>query len=106
MPRGKQLDRSILEAALRGLESRLGDIDEKIGEVKRLLGGRGRPRRQAQSRPGEVTDRPARRKRRVMSAAARKRIADAQKRRWAQFRAQEAKRGSKEAREEAAAPAE
>ncbi len=82
MPRPQALDRAILEAALEGLQRRLEDTNDKIAEVKRLIGGR--PRAQETPAPAGA---PAPRKKRRMSAAARKRIAEAQKRRWAQFRA-------------------
>ncbi len=82
MPRPQALDRAILEAALEGLQRRLEDTNSKIAEVKRLMGGR----QPAQAIPTPAGA-PAPRKKRRMSAAARKRIAEAQKRRWAQFRA-------------------
>ena len=70
---------SLLTAALEGLELQRQRIDEQIKEVRSLLGRgtgrRGRP-------PGSGRKRgPGR-----LSAAARKRIAAAQKRRWAEYR--------------------
>jgi len=70
---------SLLAAALEGLELQRQRIDEQIKEVRSLLGRapgrRGRP-------PGTGRKRgPGR-----LSAAARKRIAAAQKRRWAEYR--------------------
>lgn len=75
-------DPSLLHAALEGLELQKQRIEEQIGQVRVLLGlggaRRGRPPLQAVSKePG---------KKRSLSPAARKRIALAQKRRWAQFR--------------------
>ena len=72
-------DISLLAAALEGLELQKRRLDDQIAEVRSLLGKgngkRGRP-------PGSVVKRgPGR-----MSAAARKRIAAAQKRRWAEYR--------------------
>ena len=81
MPRaGKTIqDHSLLLAALEGLELQKHRIDEQIREVRALLGKnsgrRGRP-------PGSGTKRGAGR----LSASARKRIAAAQKRRWAEYR--------------------
>ena len=81
MPRSGNTIRnhSLLTAALEGLELQKQRIDEQIQEVRALLGKsparRGRP-------PGSAAKRaPVR-----MSTAARKRIAAAQKRRWAEYR--------------------
>lgn len=74
-------DPSLLQAALEGLELQKQRIEEQIGQVRVLLGlggaRRGRPPLKAAKEPG---------KKRTLSPAARKRIALAQKRRWAQFR--------------------
>jgi hypothetical protein len=86
MPRtGNSLrDHSLLTAALEGLELQKQRIDEQIQEVRSLLGKtpgrRGRPPGSATT--NSATKRPAGR----LSAAARKRIATAQKRRWAEYR--------------------
>jgi hypothetical protein len=82
MPRNKSVqDPSLLQAALEGLEAQKLRIEEQIGQVRVLLGlggaRRGRPPANAVKEPG---------KKRTLSPAARKRIALAQKRRWAQFR--------------------
>jgi hypothetical protein len=74
----KQLDRSVLEMALIGYQRSLENIEEKIADIQRQLGIR--PPKAAAS----VTTGGAKPKRR-MSAVARKRIALAQKRRWAAF---------------------
>lgn len=81
MPRsGKTIrNHSLLTAALEGLELQKQRIEEQIREVRALLGKspvrRGRP-------PGSGVKRVAGR----LSTAARKRIAAAQKRRWAEYR--------------------
>ena len=87
MPRGKRLDPAILEAALSGLQQRLSETERQIAEVKSRL--RGSVRRAPSAAPA-----PAKPKR-TMSAAARRRIAAAQKRRWAEFRAKAKKRSGK-----------
>jgi hypothetical protein len=69
----------ILTAALDGFEVQRNRIDEKIAELRRRLDGSAKP---AAASP--VSSAPRRKRR--MSAAARKRIADAQKKRWAEFR--------------------
>ena len=85
MPRLKKSLQSndVLEAALVGLQLRRQQLDEQIMEVRSLLGRgtgrRGRP-------PGQVKNGRSR-----LSAAARKRIAAAQKRRWAEYRKSAAK---------------
>ncbi|HWR54291.1 MAG TPA: hypothetical protein VN428_24505 [Bryobacteraceae bacterium] len=82
MARKSELDRSILEAALEGLQHRLETINENMAEVRGLLSGRAKAVSAQVESPAE---KPTRRRR--MSAAARKRIAEAQRRRWQQFRA-------------------
>jgi hypothetical protein len=87
-------DDTFLAAALEGLELQKRRIDDQIQEVRLLLGKgtgrRGRPpgsrqgglRQSGSSQAGSNAKRgPGR-----MSAAARKRIAAAQKRRWAEYR--------------------
>jgi|HubBroStandDraft_1064217.scaffolds.fasta_scaffold115834_2 hypothetical protein len=70
---------SLLNAALEGLELQKQRIEEQIREVRALLGKgtgrRGRP-------PGSTKHKGGGR----LSDAARKRIAAAQKRRWAEYR--------------------
>jgi len=82
MPRTKAIkDKSLLSAALEGLEAQKQRIEEQIQQVQSLLGRRrGRPPAAAQAKPEKA------RPRRRLSAAARKRIALAQKRRWAEYR--------------------
>ncbi|HTU46063.1 MAG TPA: hypothetical protein VMF91_13430 [Bryobacteraceae bacterium] len=80
----------ILEAALQGLETQKQKIDEQIAQVRSLMGRRvGRPPKQ--SGGGGATKASSggsggTRKKRVLSPEARKRIAAAQKKRWAAFR--------------------
>ena len=74
----KQLDRSVLEMAMIGYQRSLENIEEKIADIRRQLGIRP-PKAAASVATGEA------RPKRQMSAAARKRIALAQKKRWAAF---------------------
>jgi hypothetical protein len=73
-------DESLLAAALEGLELQKKRIEEQIAQVRAMLGGR-RPK--AVPAPLDVAPAP---KKRELSEAARKRIAAAQKRRWAEYR--------------------
>jgi hypothetical protein len=84
MPRTKSVnDRALLEAALEGLELQKRRIDEQISEVRARLGGN---RRSAAGVAGEGSPKRGRRGgRRTLSAEARKRIAEAQRKRWAAF---------------------
>jgi hypothetical protein len=91
MPRGKaKQDTETLEMALVGFEQKKVEIDEKIRHIKSLLSGspvsspkkaRGRKPRAAAVEVEVPT-----RKKRTLSASARKRIAAAQKKRWAEHR--------------------
>ena len=72
-------DISLLAAALEGLELQKRRLDDQIQEVRLLL-GKGTGRR------GRPPDSNSKRGPGRMSAAARKRIAAAQKRRWAEYR--------------------
>jgi hypothetical protein len=71
-------DHSILEAALVGLEAQKQRIDAQIAEVRAMLA----------SRPGQAAPTPEAtpRKRRKFSAATRRRMREAQQRRWAKIR--------------------
>ena len=81
MPRlGKTIrNHSLLTAALEGLELQRRRIDEQIQEVRALLG-------KAPVRRGRTPGTGAKRTAGRLSASARKRIAAAQKRRWAEYR--------------------
>lgn len=86
MPRRKKgIDNSVLQAALEGLEVRKKQVEEKIAAVRSMLGS---PAKARAALPAVA--KPKRR----LSAAARKRIAEAQKRRWALVKAKAAKKGS------------
>jgi hypothetical protein len=87
MPRGKaKQDTETLEMALVGFEQKKVEIEEKIREIKSLLGGSSAPApKKGAAKKVAAADAPVR-KRRPLSAAARKRIAIAQKKRWAEHR--------------------
>src|SRR5687768_14371165 len=68
------LNRHILEAALEGLEIRRARIDDEMLQIRHLLGS-------GNQKPGTMPS--PRKRRKKMSAASRKRIAEAQRRRWA-----------------------
>ena len=72
-----KLDNEILAAAIAGFEAQKKHIDTQIAEIRQKLGG-GSAEPAATPEPG--------RKRRKMSAAGRKRIAEAQRKRWAASR--------------------
>jgi hypothetical protein len=73
----RQLTTEILNAALENLTSKRHEIDQQIAEIRRLLGG---------TRNGaSAVSEPAGPKHRI-SAAGRRAIAAAQRRRWAQQR--------------------
>jgi peptidoglycan hydrolase CwlO-like protein len=79
--------KEILEAAVQGLEAQRQKLDEQIAEVRGLMGQRsGRAPKAHASERGNNSAEGGRRKKRVLSAEARKRIAAAQKKRWAAFR--------------------
>ena len=77
--------REILEAALQGLEAQRQKLDEQIAQVRSLLGRRvGRPPKgngESATASGETS-----RGKRTLSDEARRRIAAAQKKRWAAYR--------------------
>ncbi len=102
MARGKtpSQDLTTLQMALVGYELERQRIDDKIRELKALLGGKRAPAAPASgaAQPGEAP------RKRNLSAAARNRIAMAQKRRWAEHRkkaAAAAKTSKKPAKAEA-----
>jgi hypothetical protein len=85
---------AIYAAALEGLELQRQRIDEQIQLVKSMLAG-GKPAPAASTAaaaaaPKKRGPKPKRAKR-VLSPEARKRIADAQKKRWAAFRSKKEK---------------
>ncbi len=77
MPIAPSASKELLHAALGGLEYQVGELDRRIAEIKTELG----TARVSSPRTGE--DKPLR-KRRPLSAATKKRMAAAQRKRWAQ----------------------
>jgi hypothetical protein len=73
-----KLDKEVLAAAIEGFEAQKKHIDTQIAEIRQILGGGSAETAAATPGPG--------RKRRKMSAAGRKRIAEAQRKRWAASR--------------------
>src|ERR1039458_8406964 len=93
MPTPK-LNAEIIAAAIEGFESQKRRIDTQIGELRAMLSG-GRTE-------GTATPEASTRKRKV-SAAARRRMAEGQRKRWAAIKA-ESKRPESAARPEPAKP--
>ena len=92
MLRGKSTqDPSILEMALVGYEMEKQKIDEKIRDIRSQLGARRTSSSQGNS-VGISSDSTAPKKR-TLSASARRRIAAAQKKRWAEHRRKQAQGG-------------
>ncbi|MES1257977.1 MAG: hypothetical protein ABUS51_06090 [Acidobacteriota bacterium] len=91
MPKGKPSQHAeILEYALSHLEQERDTIQARIDHIRRELGGRrtapARAAAVSAASSAEPETEAAPRKTRVLSEAARKRIAAAQKRRWAEHR--------------------
>ena len=85
-PKSTSSNSSILEYALRHLEQERDEIQDKIDSVRRQLGAKvAAPAASAAPAVAAPAAGPGRKKR-VLSAAARKRIAAAQKKRWAEHR--------------------
>ncbi len=84
-PRKNANNEELLRAALDGLEMQRNRVEEQIMQVRSLLNGAPRRRGRPPSRTNAAAS-VGPRKRRTMSLAARKRIAAAQKRRWAEYR--------------------
>ena len=74
-----KLNHELLNAALIGFEKQKADLSARIAELKQMLGG-------GSKEPAAKAAAPAR-KRRKLSAAGRKAISEAAKRRWALQRA-------------------
>ena len=70
-------DTSLLEAALIGYEAELERIESAIEEINGKIGRKWQITRASTAKPSP---------KRILSSAARKRIAAAQKKRWAEFR--------------------
>jgi hypothetical protein len=80
MPRrGSGIDSELLQAALVGLERKREELAEQIARVRQMLGGRASS---TDSAGPDMTAAPAR-KRRRFSPATRRRMAEAQRARWA-----------------------
>jgi hypothetical protein len=75
-------DPEILQAALEGLKAQKVRLESQIAAIESALGG-ARPGRSVGAGKAAVA---APRGKRTMSAAARKRIAEAQRARWARYR--------------------
>jgi hypothetical protein len=89
MPKGTSNDdKGILSMALVGYETEKQRIDEKIAEIRARLSGRSSAPASTPAAPEAGTSAPASDgpKKRILSPAARKRIAAAQKKRWAEHR--------------------
>ena len=69
-----------------GLEHQKSEIEAKVNEIRRRLRGMS----PAKAAPAAATAAPKAKTKRVLSAAARKRIAEATKKRWAEYRAKKA----------------
>jgi hypothetical protein len=81
----------ILEAALQGLEAQRQKLDDQIAQVRAMIGRRGgRLPKSTRVQNGAETGRTGEGTRRNLSPEARKRIAAAQKKRWAAFRKNQA----------------
>jgi len=76
--------REILQAALQGLEAQREKLDGQISQVRAMMGQR--TVRPGRSSSADTSGIGVPRKKRILSAEARKRIAAAQKKRWAAFR--------------------
>ena len=86
MPRSTaRPSKEILEAALQGLEAQRDRLDAQIAQVRGMVGG-GRPGRPAKNKSSQSGPAANGRKKRTLTAEARKRIAAAQRKRWAEFR--------------------
>ncbi len=79
MPRPKRLSRELLAAALQGFQLQLAEVKRNIADVSGQLRAPG-------ARPAPAGPATTTRRKRTMSAAARKRIGEAQRKRWAAVR--------------------
>jgi|RhiMetdeSRZDD1v2_1073273.scaffolds.fasta_scaffold983046_2 hypothetical protein len=86
------MDKYFLEAALEGLTAQRDRLVERIAQLEQLTGkrGPGRPKKNA----GTDAAPKSRGKRRKMSAEARARIAEAQRKRWAAFHKESKKKAT------------
>ena len=79
------MDKLLLEAALEGLTAQRDRIADQIAQLEAMTGKR-KPGRPKASGSANAAAPKGRKKRRKMSAEARERIAEAQKKRWAAYR--------------------
>ena len=79
------MDNSIYQAALEGLEIQKQRIEDQIKQVRDHLAGTGMAKKAAPA-PAAVKAGAPKKKRRKLDASAKKRISEAQKKRWATFR--------------------
>ncbi|MFN0100729.1 MAG: hypothetical protein ACKV2U_01430 [Bryobacteraceae bacterium] len=78
-----ELDQSLLQAALEGLESQLAKLEGQIAHVKSMM-----PGQKTASAPKAYVPKVRKGKKgRAVSEEGRQRMAEAQKRRWAKVRA-------------------
>jgi len=85
MPRTQKQDPEFLQAALIGLQHTLATLEQRIAELHSQLGGQPASPKAVAAAPESGG------KKRTMSAAARRRIGLAQKKRWAAFNAAKSK---------------
>jgi len=90
MPQPTAVSSELLQSALMGLEMQRQRIEEQIAQVRAMLGKRGPGRPPASVSQPEVTMAAVPRKRSKFSAEARARMAEAQRRRWAQKKGEQA----------------
>lgn len=83
MPQIQKHDPDILHAALIGLQHTLATLEQRMADLRSQLGGQPASRKAAAAPESGA-------KQRTMSAAARKRIGLAQKKRWAAYKAAKA----------------
>ena len=86
MPRQPALSPEILQAALEGLEAQRSRIDEQVAQVRARLGKRGPGRPRKVAKKAARKPRTPAKKKHTISAAGRKRIAAAQRERWAKLK--------------------
>ena len=80
-------NKEILEAALQGLEAQKQKLDEQIAQVRSMIGRRvGRPPKDSNGATTSASSQTGATRKRILSPEARKRIAAAQKKRWAKVR--------------------
>ena len=87
MPRGKaKQDTDMLTHALLGYEHKKAEIDQKIREIRSRLGAVKAALSNGSEPAAVAASKPANGRKRTLSPEARKRIAAAQKKRWAEHR--------------------